>query len=231
MERDLPLKNNNSKKNYHTMMEEKKNKKEEYSEDHQNQELTETGEPLMDPGTINDPEAVTGSEEEQTDRKKERGSKSKHTKEEKIEELEEEVVNLNDKYLRLYSEFDNFRKRSIKERIELGKSAASDLTSSILPVLDDFERAIKAMETSGDSSNHLADGIVLIYNKIKTILGQQGLEPMKAMGEPFNTDFHEAVTNFPSPEPEMKGKVVDVIEKGYLLNGKVIRYAKVVVGS
>jgi len=167
---------------------------------------------------------------EQQEHKKDKDSKSKHHKGDRTEELEKEVAVLNDKYLRLYSEFDNYRKRSIKERIELSKSAASDLIVVLLPVVDDFERALNAMESAEETSTANFDGINLIYNKLKSILAQQGLEKMKAMGEEFDTDFHEALTKIPAPA-DQKGKVVDVIQNGYLLNGKVIRYAKVVVGS
>jgi molecular chaperone GrpE len=152
-------------------------------------------------------------------------------KEDLAVDLEQEVVKLNDKYLRLYSEFDNYRKRSLKERIELSKSAASDLITTLLPVLDDFERALNAMETGEDKENAIKEGITHVYTKLKNILALQGLELMKVMGEEFNTDFHEAITNIPAPTPDQKGKVVDVIQNGYLLNGKVIRYAKVVVGA
>jgi molecular chaperone GrpE len=178
-----------------------------------------------------DAEPVALSSEEQPEHKKEKSSRSKHRKEDGTEELAKEVAQWNDKYLRLYSEFDNYRKRSLKERIELGKSAASELIIALLPVLDDFERALDAMETSEDKENAIIDGINLVYNKLKNILSQQGLERMKVLGEEFNTDYHEAMTKIPAPKPEQKGKVVDVIQNGYLLNGKVIRYAKVVVGS
>jgi molecular chaperone GrpE len=163
--------------------------------------------------------------------KKEKTTKSKHRKEEKTEKLEEEIVQLNDKYLRLYSEFDNYRKRTIKEKIELGKTASSEIILSILPVLDDFERAVNAFEISAESTDSLKHGIILIFSKFITILSQQGLQQMKTIGEEFNTDFHEAITNIPVTNPEQKGKVIDEVEKGYMLNGKVIRYAKVVVGS
>jgi molecular chaperone GrpE len=212
------------------MMEEKKNQREDHSHNQQNQE-PENSDFLTNQELTGELDQENESGDVSHDHKKEKGNKSKHSKEETIESLEKEVAVLNDKYLRLYSEFDNYRKRSIRERIELGKSAAAELITTLLPVLDDFERAIKAMETAGESSNTLSDGIVLIYTKFKNVLAQQGLEPMKAMGEVFDTDFHEAVTNIPAPAPDMKGKVVDVIQKGYLLGGKVIRYAKVVVGS
>lgn len=150
---------------------------------------------------------------------------------EKASKLEDEVASLNDKYLRLYSEFDNYRKRTLRERIELSKTASSDVIITLLPVIDDMERAIKAHTEADGTVAALTDGVTLIYNKLMNILGQQGLEAMKAMGEEFDTDFHEAVTNIPAPEAEQKGKVVDEIQKGYILNGKVIRFAKVVVGS
>ena len=142
-----------------------------------------------------------------------------------------QYAELNDKYLRLYSDFDNFRKRTLKEKIEQSKYASADILIKLLPVLDDFERAIKAFDATSDAGQALKDGMVLIYNKFRTILNQQGLEQMRTEGESFDTDFHEAITNLPAPTPEQKGKIVDEVEKGYLLNGKVIRYAKVVVGS
>jgi molecular chaperone GrpE len=180
---------------------------------------------------INKEDLQKKADHDETDDKKEKTSKSKHRKEDKTEKLEAEIVQLNDKYLRLYSEFDNYRKRTIKEKVELGKTASSDIILSILPVLDDFERAINAFEISAESTDALKHGIILIFGKFMNILSQQGLQQMKTIGEEFNTDFHEAITNITVTDPEKKGKVVDEIEKGYLLNGKVIRFAKVVVGS
>jgi molecular chaperone GrpE len=148
-----------------------------------------------------------------------------------IEESENQSADLNDKYLRLYSDFDNFRKRTLKEKVELSKYASADIIVKLLPVLDDFERAIRASDATTDAGQAVKDGIVLIFNKFLSILNQQGLETMRTAGESFDTDFHEAITNIPAPLPEQKGKILDEIEKGYLLNGKVIRYAKVVVGS
>jgi len=141
------------------------------------------------------------------------------------------LAELNDRFLRLYSEFDNYRKRTLKEKLELSKTASADVISKLLPVLDDFERAIKAFESNAEVSTALKEGIVLIFNKFFTILNQQGLEQMKTIGEVFNTDFHEAITNIPVTNPEQKNTVIDEIEKGYLLNDKVIRFAKVVVGN
>lgn len=184
-------------------------------------------EPVIDSERKNS-DVVTGDTQ---DHKKEKAVKSKHHKEDLTEELEQEVEKLNDKYLRLYSEFDNYRKRSLKERLELSKSAAADLITTLLPVLDDFERALDAMEAGEDKENANIEGINLVYTKLKNILALQGLELMKAKGEEFDTDFHEALTKMPAPTNDLKGKVVDVIQNGYLLNGKVIRYAKVVVGA
>ena len=147
---------------------------------------------------------------------------------ERIKELEQETNASRDKYLRIYSEFDNYRKRTLREKIELSKTASEEVITDLLPVLDDFERAIKSME---EQEMPEIDGIRLIYNKLKNILGQKGLKSIEALGQPFDVDYHEAVTNIPAPSDDLKGKVVDVIEKGYLLSDKVIRYSKVVVGQ
>lgn len=147
---------------------------------------------------------------------------------EKNSDFKAKYDEVNDKYLRLYSDFDNFRKRTAKEKIEWFKSAGEDIFKNLLPVLDDFERAMKASEKGGEQ---FPEGIKLIYNKLKNTLTQKGLEEMKTIGEEFNTDLHEAITNIPAPSEDMKGKVVDEAEKGYLLNGKVLRFAKVIVGN
>ncbi|MBP9993829.1 MAG: nucleotide exchange factor GrpE [bacterium] len=145
-----------------------------------------------------------------------------------LEELREKYDELNDKYVRLYSEYDNYRKRTANEKIELIKTAAESTINAMLPVLDDFERALPTMEKSEDKSNY--EGALLIYNKLKKTLEQKGLEEIEANGTEFNTDEHEALTQIPAPDESMKGKVLDVIQKGYKLNGKVIRFARVVVG-
>ncbi|HOI33575.1 MAG: nucleotide exchange factor GrpE [Bacteroidales bacterium] len=142
----------------------------------------------------------------------------------------EQYDELNDKFLRLFSEFDNYRKRTLKEKIELSKTASEEVITALLPVVDDFERAIQALE-SQQAPDATAEGIKLIYNKLIKTLQQKGLSELKALNETFDTDFHEAITNIPAPEPSLKGKVVDIIQKGYQLNGKVIRFARVVVGS
>lgn len=147
-----------------------------------------------------------------------------------ITELQGKLEELNDKYVRLYSEFDNFRKRTLREKIELTKTASWDVIYDLLPVLDDFERALRHAEST-DNLAALREGEKLILAKLRTILEQKGLQEIKAIGELFSTDLHDAITNIPAPSVEMKGKIVDETLKGYLLNGKVIRYAKVVVAS
>lgn len=134
-----------------------------------------------------------------------------------------------DKYLRLYAEFDNFRKRTMRERGELVRSAGRDLTEALLPVLDDFERAAAAGE--GRDGGELSEGHQLIGQKLKGILEARGLQRMEAKGAEFDTDLHEAITQIPAPTPDLKGKVVDVVEPGYKLHDTVLRFAKVVVGN
>jgi molecular chaperone GrpE len=145
-------------------------------------------------------------------------------------DFEAQLAAANDKYLRLYSEFDNFRKRTQRERLELLQNASADVIKSLLPVLDDFERAIRNNEKATDIQA-INEGVQLVYNKFKGILTRNGLEPMDSAGEVFDVDKHEAITNIPAPSEDLKGKVVDEVEKGYSMNGKVIRFAKVVVGN
>ncbi len=147
-----------------------------------------------------------------------------------IEQLEATIADLKDKHLRLFSEFDNYRKRTTKERIELFKTASSEMILELLTVLDDFDRAEKSFETATDIEA-VKQGFVLIHSKLQGILAKKGLENMDSVGKDFDTDFHEAITEIPAPTKKLKSKVVDVIEKGYLLNGKVLRFAKVVVGK
>ena len=142
--------------------------------------------------------------------------------------LQQEIAELKDKYLRLFADFENFRRRTSKERIELMSSAGEDILKSVLPVLDDFERGLASMEASTEVEP-LKEGVLLVYNKLFKTLEQKGLKPMTSKGEQFDADLHESITQFPAGD-ENKGKVVDEIEKGYTLNDKVIRYAKVVVG-
>lgn len=142
----------------------------------------------------------------------------------------EELSQANDKFLRLYAEFDNFRRRTAKEREDARKTEGKDVIVALLPVLDDFERAIRSMDNATDIVA-VKEGVVLIQNKMKNILTQKGLKEMQSIGSPFDADLHEAITNIPAPTDDMKGKVIDEMEKGYELNEKVIRFAKVIVGA
>jgi len=146
------------------------------------------------------------------------------------EKLINEKKELEDKFLRLYSEFDNYKKRTTKERIDLFKTANQEVLSALLPVLDDLNRTVSSFENASDVDS-MKEGIDLVYNKFMNLLEQQGLKEIEALGKEFNTDYHEAITKVPASNKKEKGKVVDVIEKGYFLNDKVLRYAKVVVGS
>lgn len=146
------------------------------------------------------------------------------------ETFKAELAEANDKYLRLYAEFDNYKRRTNKERVELLQTAGKDVIVDLLTVLDDFERASKSMETATDVQA-VKEGISLVQNKLKNILSNKGLKEMDSIGTPFDADIHEAITNIPAPSEEMKGKVIDQVEKGYYLNEKVIRFAKVVVGA
>ena len=152
--------------------------------------------------------------------------KTRKTKSSEIEELKEEVLLEKDKNLRLFAEFENFKKRTAKERIELFSSAGKDIMLALIPVLDNFERSIKANNYSEN------DGTTLIYNQLKSELEKKGLKPMEdPIGKVLDTDFHEAISNVPVSKKEQKGKIIDVIEKGYLIGDKVLRYAKVVIGN
>ncbi len=150
--------------------------------------------------------------------------------EEKVKQLEIEKLEQNDRFLRLYSEFDNYKKRVGKEKLELLSTASEKVIVNLLPVVDDFERAIEANRKAEDVTA-IKEGFVLIYNKLVQLLKRFDVEEIAAKGEEFNTDFHEAVTHFPTDKEEEKGKVIDVTEKGYKIKEKVIRYAKVVVGQ
>jgi len=143
---------------------------------------------------------------------------------------EEKYAELNDRFIRLYAEFDNFRKRSNKEKVDLISSANAGILVDLLPVLDDFERAIQSNETAQDLEV-IKEGFSLIFNKFRSILDGKGLKPMDAKGQPFDSELHEAIANVPATSEEQKGKVIDDVEKGYYLHDKVIRFAKVVVGQ
>ena len=147
----------------------------------------------------------------------------------KIEEVEGKLAKEKDDYVRLMAEFETFRRRSSEDRLNLISSAAADTIKGLLTVLDDCERAMEILEKSSDEA--AKEGTSLIYTKLMDYLKTRGLAKIEAKGEDFNTDFHEAVTQFPAPSEDMKGKVIDVVQTGYMLNGKILRYAKVVVGA
>lgn len=147
-----------------------------------------------------------------------------------VELAKKELADWKDKYTRLFAEFDNFRKRNAKERIELLQSAGSDVIKELLPILDDFDRAIKANENLEDIQV-IKEGFSLIHHKLYKKLESKGLVPIAAINQPFNTDFHEAITSIPVAEESQKGMVMDEVEKGYILNEKVIRFSKVVIGQ
>src|SRR4030042_2895986 len=148
----------------------------------------------------------------------------------KLKESDEKMKELHDKYLRLSAEFDNYRKRTLKEKMNLTRLAGEELILNLLPVIDDFEWGIKNLKDSQEI-NAVKEGMILIYNKFKNFLNQNGVKEIDASEREFNIDLHEAVTKIPAPSEELKGKVVDIIQKGYTLNEKVIRFSKVVIGE
>lgn len=162
----------------------------------------------------------------------ENGNEAQGTVEEAPKEptVEDKYNELNDKYLRIHAEFDNYRKRTNKEKLDIIGSANASLLKDLLPVMDDFERAMANNENVEDV-NSLKEGFSLIFNKFRMTLENKGLKPMVVDGEVFDADIHEAIANIPAPKKKLKGKVIEAVEKGYYLNDKVIRYAKVVVGQ
>jgi molecular chaperone GrpE len=182
---------------------------------------------------IGEDKDIKAEGQESTDENSEYTSVSSEMKDDlatRLEKAEQEKAEWYDKYLRLSAEFDNYRKRTLKEKADMLRSANEDLLKDILPIIDDFERGIDHIEKAPDF-DALKIGVQLIYNKFNEFIKQNGLKEIAALGQPFDLDFHEAVTKIPAPSEEMKGKILDVVEKGYLLNDKVIRYAKVVVGE
>ena len=149
-----------------------------------------------------------------------------------LDKLHKEISELKDKYLRLYSEFENYRRRTAKEKLEMVSTANEELMIELLPVIDDFERAIKAFDDNNSEIESMKEGVNLIFSKLKNVTVKKGLKLMESNpGDEFNAEIHDAITQIPAPEDELKGKIVDTIEKGYYLNDKVIRFAKVVIGS
>ncbi len=178
----------------------------------------------------NETEAAETPKAEVKDRKKSRKEEKKDEEcRKQIEELTDKLAKEKNDYLRLMAEFETFRRRSAEERLKLVSSAAGDTVKGMLPVLDDCERAMEML--AGSSDEAAKEGTSLIYNKLMEYLKSLGLEKIEAKGEVFDTDFHEAVTQIPAGSEEMKGRVIDVIQTGYTFNGKILRYAKVVVGA
>ncbi len=171
------------------------------------------------------------SKEAATKKKSAKQSPRKSISDEKIiESLELKLKEKEDRYLRLSAEFDNFRKRTLREKSDLIKFAGEEILVDLLPVMDNFERALQSV-SEGNDQQSVTDGIKFIYTKFSDFLEQKGVQEIDSLNKYFDTDCHEAITKIKAPEKKLKGKVVDVIEKGYLLNGKVIRYSKVIVGE
>ena len=189
--------------------------------------------------TIQQPQAeapVEQTPQAEEPRKKTKDNRKEEALRKQVAELtdnlaaeKEKVAAEKDSYLRLMAEFETFRRRSAEDRLNLIASASAKTIEGLLPVLDDCERALEMLKSSSDEA--AKEGTALIYNKLMDYLKTQGLARIEAKGEPFDTDFHEAVTQFPAPSEELKGKVIDVVQTGYTLGGKVLRYAKVVVGA
>ena len=198
----------------------KKNKKEEKLNEENNFEEK------IEEAVVNNEEVANEQANEQPD--------EECTEEEKLQnqlnEANEKIATLEDKYLRQVAEFDNYRERTLKEKAELIKNGGEKTIESILPVLDDFERALANM-AKDDNAQEILTAVELIYNKFMGILKQNGLQKIERQGEDFNTDYHEAIAMVPTPDESLKGKVLDCVQTGYMLNDKVIRHAKVAVGE
>lgn len=180
-------------------------------------------------GISNEQEAAA-KDETLTGTETDTGTESSTEEKSYVAEIEEKLKEKEEKYLRLAAEFDNYRKRTMREKADLTKMVGGDIIAGMLPVIDDFDRAIDSLGTANDMEA-VQKGILLIYDKFKEFLKQKGVREIPAMGAEFDTDLHEALTKIPAPAKKDKGKVVDVISKGYILHDRVIRYAKVVVGE
>lgn len=205
------------------MTSKKQNKEKQTSTEEQNVQPQET--------VINN-ESVQSEKDEVHEETKshKKGHPKKDAKDEAIEELNAKLADLSDKHLRLQAEFDNFRKRTIKEKADLIKSGGESVLVNILPVVDDFERALNSLKDIPETDAG-KQGTQLIYNKFSEFLKQNNVKEIEAINQEFNVDLHEAITKIPAPAEDLKGKVVAVVEKGYVLNDKVIRFAKVVIGE
>lgn len=181
---------------------------------------------------LNVEETLNNAEEQPQDEQAENAVPMTHEEEleKELETAQETIEEQKDKYLRLSAEFDNYRKRTMKEKAELILNGGEKSLSSILPVVDDFERAIKTMETATDIQA-VKEGVELIYNKFMATLAQNGVKVIETKDQPLNTDYHEAIAVIPAPSEAQKGKILDCVQTGYTLNDKVLRHAKVVVGE
>lgn len=179
-------------------------------------------EPLTEGAQVKEPNATASGNSEQEQKTEEKSAE---------EQLQDQLAAEKDKFMRLFAEFENYKKRTTKERIELFKTASQDVIQSMLPIIDDFERAIVHMENDQDAEE-LRKGVLLIYNKLVNTLEQKGLSKIEVnQGDAFNADVHEAITQIAAPSDDLKGKIIDVVEHGYKLGEKVIRFPKVVIGQ
>jgi molecular chaperone GrpE len=208
--------------NFSEMLNKKKKNKMEVNQTPENTEQND----MLDENEI-DKNEVSGNLEEESENLSSENAESQISAEDK---LKAEATEWNNKYLRLYAEFDNFKRRTSKERLELLQIAGKDVISDLLTVLDDFERAQKSIETATDILS-VKEGVTLVQHKLKSILTQKGLKEMESIGKEFDADLHEGITSIPAPSSDLKGKILDELEKGYLLNDKVIRFAKVIIGA
>ena len=183
-----------------------------------------------DQGTSNEEELVSEQQQEGSDEKKADSTAETDNIENELKETMSKLAEMQDKYIRLSAEFDNYRKRTLREKMDISKYAGENLLLKIIPLMDDFERALKHMEDASDCAA-MKSGIDLIYGKFNEFLMQNGIKEIEALNSNFNVDIHEAVAKVPVPEEDQKGKVVDVIQKGYYIQDKVLRFSKVVVGE
>jgi molecular chaperone GrpE len=227
-------KNQEQQKAEEQEQEKQTNSKQEQDQNKQEEQQKEQEEQAKKQEATEEQKEDKGTDEDKEDKKakgkKKGGDKDKEKKSKKEKTDAEKLAELNDKYLRLTAEYDNYRRRTLKEKMELSKSAGEEILQSMLPVIDDFDRALESIDESQDIEA-VKEGIHLIYNKFRDVMEQQGVKEIEAKDQEFDTDKHEAVSKIPAPSEDMKGKVVDVVQKGYYLNDKVLRFSKVVVGE
>jgi molecular chaperone GrpE len=227
-EKNMKSEDKKNNQHIHTTQQEE-NKKE--SEENQQEQQEQQQEQEAQNAEAEEQQAETSddtSQQETKEKKKDKKEKKQEKKREKTDK--EKLAELQDRYLRLQAEYDNYRKRTLREKMELTRTAGEDILNGLLPVMDDFERALQSIDEA-ENAEALKDGVHLIYGKFKEFLRQQGVKEMESQDQEFDTDKHEAISKVPAPSEDMKGKVVDVVQTGYYLNDKVLRYAKVVVGE